>query len=171
MSSLLVRFQVKIYYLGVKVRLQRSPRNICVLMVLLISTSVTTRNKISFFVQHLCERTSWMSWTATRVCCLWLTCIQTRLFGSRTEGQAPAPDGVAERSVTGNMAAARKAQHEQEPLADERWRRRKNASNAGDESRCEAAGWGSTRGHTHKSGTGTLLWHSSRNEKTCTRTK
>lgn len=45
-----------------------------------------------------------------------------RLSGNQTEEPAPTPDGVAERNVTGNMAAPRKAQHEQRHLADERWR-------------------------------------------------
>lgn len=63
-----------------------------------------------------------MSCLGIHVCFLYLTCIQTQFFGNWTEEQAPTPDGVAERNVTGNMAALRKAQHERRHLADERWR-------------------------------------------------
>ena len=78
------------------------------------------QKEISSAFQQVYKRTSLMSCLGILVCFLCLTCIQTQLFGTRTEEQAPAPDGVAERNVTGNMAAQRKAQHEPRHLADER---------------------------------------------------
>ena len=96
------------------------------------------QGKISSAFQQEHKRTSLMSCLGIHVCFLCLTCIQTRLFGNRTEQQAPTPDGVAERNVTGNMAARRKAQHEPRHLADERWRSWKISSNTDCSSRCDA---------------------------------
>lgn len=78
--------------------------------------------KKSVAFQQVYKRTRLMSCLGIHVCFLYLTCIQTQFFGNWTEEQAPTPDGVAERNVTGNMAALRKAQHERRHLADERWR-------------------------------------------------
>lgn len=79
-------------------------------------------SKKSVAFQQVYKRTRLMSCLGIHVCFLYLTCIQTQFFGNWTEEQAPTPDGVAERNVTGNMAALRKAQHERRHLADERWR-------------------------------------------------
>ena len=86
------------------------------------TTSSSTKISSAFQASEH-TRTSLMSCSGFHVCFLCLTCIQTQLFfffGTRTEEQAPAADGVAERNVTGNMAAPRKAQHEPRHLADER---------------------------------------------------
>lgn len=145
----------RFYYLVVKLSLHQSQPDSPVHLLDLASEEYQhqrqrkNNKKISSAFQQVHKRTSLMSCLGIHVCFLCLTCIQTQLFGNRTEEQAPTPDGVAERNVTGNMAAPRKAQHEPRHLADERWRSLKDSSNTDCSSRCDATRCGSSAEDTH----------------------
>lgn len=113
--------------------------------------------------QQVYKRTSLMSCSGIHVCFLCLTCIQTQLFGNWTEEQAPAPDGVAERNVTGKYGRA--AQSATWTEAFGRWAMTslRDSSNAGCGSRCDATRWGSTTEDAHSKWQGE---HRPRQQKT-----